>query len=203
MTTDTLFAVFEDFNEPGEESDPAPVEDVPPAFDPIGEVREEAWTGGYLTGRQERDTQTADQPLLARLLTSVHELDSTAARAVDAASLVVARLLVDTVIAVTSDDWSARLLDRVRAVADRIKPALTVAPEFVLRDAHGGTQCFGDISALTRALETGDAGEDVTIRWHRGEAAISRTALLEDLRDAFVPLSAGLANEQTRGIRHE
>jgi len=45
-------------------------------------------------------------------------------------------------------------------------------------------------------LDDGIVGEDVTIRWQRGEAIISRTNLLEDLREAVMPLSAGLVNEQ-------
>jgi hypothetical protein len=196
MTTDTAFAVFADFNEPREEPSPSPVENAPLPLGDLGEVREEAWTDGYLTGRQERDARGSDQSLTATLLTSVHDLDADVLRAVDAASLAVADLLVNTVIAVTSDAWSSRLLDRVRAVADRVKPALTVTPEFVLRDDHGTTRCFGDLSALAQALEAGLTGEAVTIRWHRGEATISRTALLEDLRDAIIPLSAGLVNEQ-------
>jgi hypothetical protein len=190
MTTDSTYAVFEDFNEPREAPAPPPVEDEPPLFDAMGEIREAAWTDGYLTGRQERDAHGQDRGISARLLTSVHELEAKAAEAADAASLVVADLLVNAVIAVTSDDWSARLLDRVRSVADRIKPALTVAPEFVLSDGNGTSRCFGDISALSRALEAGDTGEAVTIRWHRGEATISRSALLADLRDAIIPLSA-------------
>jgi hypothetical protein len=201
MTTDMAFAVFEDFNEPRDD-DPAPVvEDVPALVDESGGIREEAWTDGYLTGRQDRDAQTGDQNLTAKLLTSMHELDSTASRAVDDASLVVADLLINTVIAVTSEEWSARLIDRVKTIAGLIKPALTVAPEFVLRDDHGTTQSFGDISALSRALEAGDSGNDVTIRWHRGEATISRTALLEDLRAAVIPLSAGRVIDQN--ARHQ
>ena len=196
MTTDTAFAIFENFNEPREEPSPSPVEDAPPPPGDLGEVREEAWTDGYLTGRQERDAQGSDQPLTAKLLTSVYDLAADVSLAVDAASLAVADLLVNIVIAVTSDAWSSRLLDRVRAVADRIKPALTVAPEFVLRDDAGTIRCFGDISELAQALEAGNTGEAVTIRWHRGEATISRTALLEDLRDAIIPLSAGLLNHQ-------
>jgi hypothetical protein len=197
MTTDATFAVFEDFNEARETLDPPPAEDSPPPFDELGEIREQAWTDGYLTGRQERDVHGNERNSAARLLTSVHELDAKAAEAVEAASLVVADLLVNTVIAVTSENWSARLLDRVRAVADRIKPALTVTPEFLLRDDNGTTQCFGDISALSQALEAGDTGDVVTIRWHRGEAIISRTALLADLRDAIIPLSASQPNGQT------
>jgi hypothetical protein len=190
MTTDTTFAVFEDFNEPREAPAPPPAEDEPAPFDELGEIREQAWTDGYLTGRQERDAHGNDQAISARLLTSVHDLEAKAAEAVDAASVVVADLLVNAVIAVTTDTWSARLLDRVRSVADRIKPALTVAPEFVLSNDEGNTRCFGDISALSHALEAGDAGESVTIRWHRGEATISRSALLADLRDAIIPLAA-------------
>ena len=114
----------------------------------------------------------------------------------DAASLAVADLLINTVIAVASDDWPAKLFGRVRMIADRIKPALTVAPEFVLRDDGGTERRFGDIASLSRALDEGVVGEDVTIKWQRGEATISREALLEDLREAVIPLSAGLVNEQ-------
>ncbi len=196
MTTDAIFAVFEDFNEPRDEPHAAPEEDASLLSDGLGEMREEAWTDGYLTGRQERSGHGGDPNLTARLLTAVHELDCNTARAVDEASLAVAGLLVSTVIAVTSEEWSVRLLDRVRAVADRIRPALTIAPEFLLRDDSGTERRFSDISALSEALEGGITGEDVTIRWHRGEATISRMALLEDLRDASVPLSADRMNEQ-------
>jgi hypothetical protein len=51
------------------------------------------------------------------------------------------------------------------------------------------------------ALDGDMAREDVTIKWHRGEATISRTAILEDLRAAIMPLSAGLVNEQN--ARHQ
>jgi len=134
------------------------------------------------------------QEMTARLLTSVHDLSGSTSEAVDTAALIVADLLVNTVIAVTSDGWSARLLDRVRMVADRLKPALTVAPEFLLRDESGTVRHFNDITDLSRALDAGATGEDVTIRWQRGEATISRMALLEDLRDAIIPLSAGHAD---------
>jgi hypothetical protein len=198
MTTVTAPAVFADFNEPREEPPPLPIEDAPASPGDRDEIREEAWTDGYLTGRQERDAQPSDQTVTAKLLTSVHELDANLAQAVDAASLAVADLLVNTVIAVTSNAWPSRLLDRVQAVADRVKPAVTVAPEFVLRDDDGTTRCFGDISQLSHALEAGHTHEAVTIRWHRGEATISRSALLEDLRDAIIPLSAGRSNEPGR-----
>jgi len=196
MTTDTIFAIFEDFNDKRDEPPAPSAEDELVPVDGLGEIRSQAWTEGYLTGRQECGSITGDQSLTAKLLTSVHELGPTTAEAVDAAALVMADLLVDTVIAVTSDAWSARLLDRVRLVAERIKPALTVAPDFVLRDDRGTIQHFGDISALSRALDGGSAGEDVTIRWQRGEATISRVAFMEDLREAFIPLSAGRATEQ-------
>jgi hypothetical protein len=201
MTTDTPFAVFQDFNEPREDDPPPVVEDVPLLTDESGSIREEAWTDGYLTGRQERDAQPGGQNLTAKLLTSVHDLDSRAAEAVDEASLVVADLLVNTVIAVTADEWPDRLMDRVRTIATRIKPALTVAPEFILRDGNGTARSFGDISELSQAVESGSTGEDVTIRWHRGEATISRAALLEDLRAAILPLSAGRVNDQN--ARHQ
>lgn len=194
MATDMLLAVFEDFNDRRDEPVP-PAEDEQPAFDEIGVARETAWTEGYMTGRQDRGPAGADPLLTAKLLTSVHDLNDRTDEAVEAAALAVADLLVNTVIAVTSDDWSARLLDRVRLVAARIKPALTVEPAFELRDADGTVRRFDDISALSRALEAGGSGEDVTIRWRHGEARISRTAVLEDLREAIVPLSAGLLNE--------
>jgi hypothetical protein len=192
MTTGTMLAIFEDFNEPS--GDPVPVlaDDLSPVADETGQMREEAWTDGYMTGRHESGNPNGDQTLTARLLTSVYELEAKTSGVVDAAALVLADLLINTVIAVTSDEWSARLLERVRMVADRIKPALTVAPEFELRDAGGMVRRFGDISELSRALDGGDAGQDVSIRWQRGEATISRKALLEDLREAIIPLTAGL-----------
>jgi hypothetical protein len=196
MATDAILAVFEDFNERRDEPGPLAAEDAPAPVGDIGEIREAAWTEGYLTGRHETGDPGGEPKLTAKLLTSLHELDATTADAVDAAALVVADLLVSTVIAVTSDFWSARLVDRVRMVADRIKPALTVGPEFVLRDDQGTEQHFPDLSDLSRALEAGGGGEDVTIRWHRGEATISRMALLEDLREAIIPLSAGRTHEQ-------
>jgi hypothetical protein len=192
MTTGTMLAVFEDFNEPREESLLPPIEDLASDGNDLGQIREEAWTDGYMSGRQEIRTESADRALTARLLTSVHELELKTSGVVDAAAMLVADLLVNTVITLTSDEWSARLLERVRMVADRIKPALTVAPEFELRDAGGIVRRFGDISDLSRALDGGDADQDVSIRWQRGEATISRKALLEDLREAIIPLSAGL-----------
>lgn len=197
MTTDAMFAVFANFNDFREEPTLPQVDEALTAADEIiGQIREEAWTDGFLTGRHEPIGKTADAGLSAKLVTSLHELNCRTAEAVNAASLVVAELLVNTVIAVASDDWPRNLLSRVRMVADRIKPALTVEPEFLLRDDSGTERRFGDIASLSRALDDGVIGEDVTIKWQRGEATISRTAFLEDLRAAVVPLSVGLVNEQ-------
>ena len=196
MTTGSAFAVFADFNDLRDEPAPPLAEEEPAPFDALGPIREAAWTDGYLTGRQDAGEPGTGGKLAAKLLTSLYDLDAKTEGAVDTASLVVADLLVNTVIAVASDEWAANLLGRVRMIAERIKPALTVAPEFVLRDDTGTERRFGDIASLSRALEDGIVGEDVTIRWQRGEATISRTALLEDLRAAVVPLSAGLGNEQ-------
>jgi hypothetical protein len=196
MTTDALFAVFANFNDQIDEPSPAPAEEAPPLFDQTIQIRQEAWTEGYLAGRQELGNEIADGRLTAKLLTALDDLTARTAQEVDAASLAVADLLISTVISVVSDDWPAKLLSRVRMIADRIKPALTVAPEFILRDDGGTERRFADIDSLSRALDEGVVGEDVTIRWHRGEATISREALLEDLRDAVIPLSAGLVNEQ-------
>jgi hypothetical protein len=196
MTTDTMFAVFADFNDRRDERSPPEPEAEPSAFDEIGQVREEAWTDGYLTGRQEPSDEISHGTLTAKLVTSLYDLGFKTAQAVDAASLVVADLLINTVIAVASNDWPSKLLGRVRVIADRIKPALSVEPEFVLRDDGGAERRFGDISSLSRALDEGIIGEDVTIRWQRGEATISRKVLLEDLRAAIIPLSDGLVTEQ-------
>ena len=140
--------------------------------------------------------ESADGKLTAKLLTALDDLTAKTAQEIDAASLAVADLLINTVISVVCDEWPAKLLGRVRMIADRIKPALTVAPEFILRDDRGIERRFADIDSMARALDEGVVGEDVTIRWHRGEATISREALLEDLREAVIPLSAGLVNEQ-------
>ena len=194
--TAAAFAVFADFNDHGDDPAPLPTEPEPSHFDETGLIREQAWTEGYMTGRQEAAAATGQGGLTAKLLTSLYDLDAKTEDAVDAASLAVADLLVNTVIAVASEDWPAKLLGRVRMIAERIKPALSVAPEFVLRDDGGTERRFGDISSLSRALDDGIVGEDVTIRWQRGEATISRKNLLEDLREAVMPLSAGLVNEQ-------
>jgi hypothetical protein len=199
MTTDTLFAVFEDFNEHRDEPPPPPADEGSVPLDEVCEIRATAWTEGYLSARQQAGDINGDQRLTARLLTSLHDLSETTAEAVDAASLVVADLLVNTFISVTAETWSAKLPDRVRRVADRIKPALTVAPDFVLRDEQGTEQHFADISDLSRALETGTDAGDVTIRWQNGEATISRAAYLEELREAIIPLTAGYAeNDNAR-----
>jgi hypothetical protein len=200
MTTDALFAVFANFNDQIDEPPAAPVEEAPVAFDETSKIRLEAWTEGYLAGRQEPGHMSADGRLTAKLLTSLHDLTARTAQEVDAASLAVADLLISTVISVVSDDWPAKLLGRVRMIANRIKPALTVAPEFILTDDGGTERRFADIDSLSRAFDEGVVGEDVTIRWQRGEATISRAALLEDLREAAIPLSAGLVNEQI--VRH-
>ncbi len=194
MTTDMMFAVFADFNVAKEPPEPSPQEQ-PAEVSEAGNIDAAAWTDGYLAGRQQAG-EGSDQALTAKLLTSLHDLDHNAAQAVDAAALMVADLLVNTVIAVAADDWSAKLLGRVRMVADRIKPALTMAPEFLLRNGDGTERRFGDISDLSLALEDATVHEDVTIRWRRGQATISRTALLKDLREAVVPLSASKALTQ-------
>jgi hypothetical protein len=196
MTTNAVFAVFADFNDFREEPLQQPAEESSSAADEIDRIRAEAWTGGYITGRQEPAAENADANRTAKLVTSLHELDASMAEAVDAASVAVAELLVKIVIAVESDDWKRKLMSRVHMVADRIKPALTVEPEFLLRDDSGTERRFSDIASLSRALEDGVLGEDVTIKWQRGEATISRTALLEDLHEAVIPLSAGLINNQ-------
>jgi hypothetical protein len=196
MMTDAMFAVFANFNDQVDEPAPPPVEEAPPVVDEIIQIRQEAWTEGYLAGRQEPGNEIADGKLTAKLLTALDDLTAKTTDVVDAASLTVADLLINTVISVLSDDWPAKLLGRVRMIADHIKPALTVAPDFVLRDDGGTERRFADIDSLSRALDEGVVGEDVTIRWHRGAATISREALLEDLREAVIPLSAGLVNEQ-------
>lgn len=182
--------IFANFNDHQDDPSALALEDMSEPDTAADDLRTEAWTDGFLTGRQER---AEPRNLAAKLLTSVAELDATAVQAVEAASLAVADLLVNTVIAATSETWSAGLMDRVRTAVERIKPALTAAPDFVLRDDQGAMHHFDDISALSHALEAG-GGEDVSIVWHRGEATISRTALLEDLRQAIIPLSAGLVN---------
>ncbi len=165
MTTVTMSAVFEDFNDPREEPAPPPVEDPPPPAIDLASQHTEAWTEGYMSGRQERQIP---ENLTAALLTSVHDLGVRTGEAVETAALAVADLLLNAVIATTANEQSDRMLARVRAVADRIKPALTVAPEFLLRDISGSEHRFGDIAGLAHALESGGDGEAVTIRWHRG-----------------------------------
>jgi hypothetical protein len=196
MASDSTRAVFADFNDHLCEPPTPLVEEKPPAFDDIGHVREEAWTDGYLTGRKEPGSDAGDGKLIAKLLASLDALDVKTAEAVDAASLAVADLLITTVVTIACDDWNAQLRRRVRMIAEHIKPVLAVAPEFVLLDDGGTERRFDDIFGLSRALDSGIAGEDITIRWKRGEATISRQALLRDLREAAIPLSPNSANGQ-------
>ncbi|HET6306223.1 MAG TPA: hypothetical protein VFG12_03500 [Rhodopila sp.] len=188
MMNDAALAVFADFNDKRDEP-PPPVADPLPPSEALDEIRDLAWTDGYLAASQ-RDLPPQDRTTAAKLLTAVHELQAQVSETVDEAAISVAQLLVDTIIAITGETWPARLADRARAIADKIRPTITVAPEFVLLDADGTTRCFCDITDLSRALETSPTAEAVTVRWHRGEATISRTALLQDLRDAIMPLSA-------------
>ena len=196
MTTNTVFTVFAYYNEPKvARALPMPEDDAGPSEE-IGLIREEAWTDGYLTGRQALANETAAQTIAAKLLTSLHDLETTAAQEADTTSLAIADLLANMVIAAASDDWSSHLPGRVRMVAERIKPTLSKSPEFTLRDADGVSRSFADLTDLSRAIEANPVVQDVTIRWHWGEAMISRTELLKDLREAIFPLSAGLVNEQ-------
>src|SRR5438270_10617428 len=110
MATDTMAALFTDFNDRPSEPPPPPVEEAAPALDVPTQTPEEAWTDGYLAGRQEPVGEPVDAALTAILVTSLHDLDARTAEAVDAASLAVADLLVNTVIAVASDEWPRRLL---------------------------------------------------------------------------------------------
>ena len=188
--------IFVDFNEPTDTPEPAPPQPELPPPDPVADIRQEAWTEGYLSGCRAAGTEPPEATLMAKLLTGLHALGSEMTAAIDAAALTVAGLLVETIIAAAGDEWSATLSARVHALAQRLKPALAVAPEFLLRDAAGVEHRFADITALTRMLDAGVIAEDVTIAWQRGHATISRSALLEDLRHAVLPLSEGLVNEQ-------
>ncbi len=197
MNTNVIVAVFADFNDLREEPQVPQVEEVLSINnETVDQAREEAWTDGYLTARQAPVSENEGMSLTAKLVTALDQLDDKAEDAVDAASMVVADLLVNAVVAAASASWPSDLLCRVRTIANKIKPALTVEPEFVLRDSSGTERRFADIASLTTAFDDEIIGEDVTIKWKRGEAAISRLALLEDLQEAVIPLSAGLVNEQ-------
>ena len=188
MPAATMFAVFEDFNEFKEKPVEPPAEDISV---PSTEQTAETWMDGYLTGYQLGRTASNDQPLSAKLLTSMHDLGADVSRVADAASVAIADLLMNTVIAISTDDWSRRLPDRVRLIADRVRPAVTARTEFLVQDDLGTTRRFEDIAELSRALETGSVSNDVVIQWQGGEALISQTALLKELREVIVPLSAG------------
>ena len=190
MTTDMIFAVFEDFNERWEESaNPIVALEVPP----LENSHEEAWTAGFLAGRREYGPDSDVRSQTAKLVTSVFAMHEQIAASVDAAALAVADLLV---VAVAADDWPVRLVDRLRGISDRIKPALTGAPEYLLSDDGGVEHRFADAFGIEQALSSGDSCESISIRWQRGEATISRSALVEDLRRAIVPLSSGPSNQQ-------
>ena len=61
MTTDTMFAVFANFNDPGDEPAVLVADDVLDPPDNTGEIREQAWTDGYMTGRQDTGSHDSDR----------------------------------------------------------------------------------------------------------------------------------------------
>ncbi len=195
MIATMLFADFNDIPEADQGTPPPPPVLQPPA-DPAADIRQQAWTEGYLTARRAPAGEDPAAVSMARLVSSLDTLRAESAAMAETASLTIASLILDTAIAVADEAWSASLPARVRALIDRIRPALTVAPEFVLREASGVERRFGDIGALTRALDGAIGCEDVTIQWPHGRASIGRDLLLEDLREAVRPLSASLVNEQ-------
>lgn len=188
--------IFVDFNEPVDAPQPAPPPLELPPPDPTAAIRQAAWTEGYLSGHAAARAEPMDAAPLAQLLTALHDLETELTAAVETAALTVAGAVIDTVIAAAHDEWPASLPRRVHALAQRLKPALTVAPEFRLRDPTGAEHRFPDLAALTQALEAGAPAEDITIAWHRGQATISRSMLLQDLRHAVVPLTEASNNEQ-------
>ena len=198
MTAVLLFADFNDIPErAGETAAPAPeaTTELDPPADPTADIRRQAWTEGYLTARG-TPVEDPARASMARLLSSLDTLRGEAAAMTKATSRGIAALILDAAIAIADDAWSASLPARIRVLMDRIGPALTVEPEFVLREAGGTERRFADIGALTLALDGGIGCEDVTVQWPHGSACIGRDLLLEDLRDAIRPLSAGLVNEQ-------
>ena len=199
MTAVLLFADFNDIRErAGETAAPAPeaTPEADPPADPVADIRRQAWTEGYLIARAGTSVEEPTRGSMARLLSSLDTLRGEAAAMTKATSRGIAALILDAAIAIADDAWSASLPARIRVLMDRIGPALTVAPEFVLREAGGTERRFADIGALTLALDGGIGCEDVTVQWPHGSASIGRDLLLQDLRDAIRPLSAGLVNEQ-------
>ena len=197
MTAVLLFADFNDIQESAREAATPAAETTPdPHAAPAADIRRQAWTEGYLTARRAACAEDPTGASMARLLSSLDRLRGEAAAMAESASLGIATLILDAAIAIADDDWSASLPARVRVLMDRIGPALTVAPEFVLRETGGAERRFADIGSLILALDGAIGCEDVTMRWPHGSASIGRDLLLEDLRDAVRPLSAGLVNEQ-------
>jgi flagellar biosynthesis/type III secretory pathway protein FliH len=196
MIAAMLFADFNDIPEADRDTPPPPPVQEPPA-DPTADIRQQAWTEGYLTARRAHIVEDPAAASMARLLSSLDTLRTESAAMAKTASRAIASLILDTAIAVADEAWSASLPGRVQALMDRVRPALTVAPEFVLREASGVERRFADIGALTLALDGGIGCEDVTIQWQQGRASIGRDVLLEDLREAVRPLSIGLVNEQS------
>ena len=197
MTAAMLFADFNDIPEVDWDTRPPPPASEPsPPTDTTADIRQQAWTEGYLTGRREPAGEDPSAAAIARLLSSLHTLRTESSAMVETASIAIASLVVNAVIAIADEAWSASLPARVQTLMDRIRPALAVAPEFVLREASGVERRFADIGALTLALDGGIDCEGVTIQWQHGRASIGRDLLLEDLREAVRPLSTVLENEQ-------
>jgi hypothetical protein len=190
VTTDMKLTVFEDFNEPRNEPVNLNVADDP---HPSEDTHGEAWTAGFLAGRQERGSDNGERTLTAQLVTSVFAMHKQASTSISAAAIEVANLFI---VAVAADNWPVQLGNRLHMVAERIKPALTGTPEYLLWDNRGIEHRFAETSEIIEALSADNNCERVSIRWKRGEATISRSALVEDIRRAIVPLSSGRSNQQ-------
>ncbi len=151
-----------------------------------------SWTEGYLFGYRNNDTAIAARNMAASLVTLVSAMNERTPAEVEAASLAVADFLL---LAITSEDWPLRMPGRVKLVAEQLKPALGGTPEYILREEAGILHRFDSLSDLLFAVESGVSSDDVSIRWRRGEATISRSRFLADLRQAISPLQISRTTE--------
>ena len=195
MQAGMLFAVFEDFNDGRDKAGPPAIEEKPAA--PPENVSE-SWTEGYLAGYRAGSAANSEQELTAKLLASVYELSLNVSEASEAAALAVADMLINTIVAITSVNWSSCLPDRIRIVSNQIRPAMTLKSEIIIDDSLGDKHRLKDVSELSQILNSELICSDAVIQWQHGEAIISQATLLKDLGEILAPLSAEWIAEKKR-----
>lgn len=201
MSLTTLSWRLEDFNSDAESpkcefaSDPATDDSTS-----VDEEREvDTWTDGYLQAARHTTATALDVGPKGDLTVALHKLESDLRESADAATMIVAHLLVSATAAVCCNRWSSGLSERVQRLAEMIKPALLSAtPELSLRSDNGDilltTSCLDDLAE--RQIELGFL-DSATLSWKLGSAECSRKTAMRDMAWALAPLIVDVIEPDT------